>query len=159
MSEQIAQNLPGSHLYCGGGLGKDAYDQTLAMTFIRARQCARSKFKCTSVLLLSSIFLASLTPSFFWRVSPRVFPFSIAILDIFATNHYLQYWEFPKTSKLNGGLAHYVIAAATVASHNVKHAWVLAWVASRFAASSCALRFSHFAIVLQFSWTKFFTKS
>ena len=33
------------------------------------------------------------------------------------------------------------------------------WVASRFAASSCALRFSHFAIVLQFSWTKFFTKS
>ena len=37
--------------------------------------------------------------------------------------------------------------------------WVLAWVASRSAASSCALRFSHFAIVLQFSWTKFFTKS
>ena len=52
---------------------------------------------------------------------------------------------------LNGGLAHYVIAAAAVASHNVKHAWVLAWVASRFAASSCHLRFSHFAIVLQFS--------
>ena len=50
-----------------------------------------------------------------------------------------------------GGLAHYVIAAAAVASHNVKHAWVLAWVASRFAASSCHLRFSHFAIVLQFS--------
>ena len=24
----------------------------------------------------------------------------------------------------NGGLAHYVIAAAAVASHNVKHAWV-----------------------------------
>ena len=51
----------------------------------------------------------------------------------------------------NGGLAHYVIAAAAVASHNVKNAWVLAWVASRFAASSCHLRFSHFAIVLQFS--------
>ena len=50
-----------------------------------------------------------------------------------------------------GGLAHYVIAAAAVASHNVKHAWVLAWVASRFAASSCHLRFSHFAIVLLFS--------
>ena len=59
----------------------------------------------------------------------------------------------------NGGLAHYVIAAAAVASHNVKHAWVLAWVASRFAASSCALRFSHFSIVLLFSWTKFFTKA
>ena len=59
----------------------------------------------------------------------------------------------------NGGLAHYVIAAAAVVSHNVKHAWVLAWVASRFAASSCALRFSHFAIVLLFSWTKFFTKA
>ena len=58
---------------------------------------------------------------------------------------------------------HYVIAAAAVAiaSHNVKHthAWVLAWVASRFVASSSALRFSHFAIVLQFSWTKFFAKS
>ena len=61
--------------------------------------------------------------------------------------------------RLNGGLAHYVIAAAAVASHNVKHAWVLAWVASRFAASSCHLRFSHFAIVLQSSWTKFFTKA
>ena len=36
----------------------------------------------------------------------------------------------------NGGLANYVIAAAGVASHNVKHALVLAWVASRFAASS-----------------------
>ena len=59
----------------------------------------------------------------------------------------------------NGGLAHYVIADATVASHNVKHACVLGWVASRFVASSCALRFSHFTIVLQFSWTKFFTKS
>ena len=59
----------------------------------------------------------------------------------------------------NGELAHYVIAAAAVTSHNVKSAWVLAWVASRFVASSCALRFSHFAIVLQFSWTKFFTKS
>ena len=59
----------------------------------------------------------------------------------------------------NGGLAHYVIAAAAVASHNVKHAWVLAWVALRFAASSCALRFSHFAIVLVFSSTKFFTKA
>ena len=34
----------------------------------------------------------------------------------------------------NRGLAHSVIAAAAVASHNVKHAWVLAWVASRFAA-------------------------
>ena len=56
----------------------------------------------------------------------------------------------------NGGLAHYVIA---VASHNVKHAWVLDWVASRFVASSCALHFSHFAIVLLFSWTKFFTKA
>ena len=55
--------------------------------------------------------------------------------------------------------AHYVIAAAAVASHNVKHAWVLAGVASRFAASSCALRFSHFANVLLFSWTKFFTKA
>ena len=41
----------------------------------------------------------------------------------------------------------------------LKHAWVLAWVASRFAASSCALRFSHFAIVLLFSWTNFYTKA
>ena len=40
---------------------------------------------------------------------------------------------------------------ANNSNNKVKHAWVLAWVASRFAASSCALRFSHFAIVLQFS--------
>ena len=69
------------------------------------------------------------------------------------------HWPFVHTATSrtlrNGGLAHYVIAAAAVASHNVKHAWVLAWVASRFAASSCALRCSHFAIVLLFSWTKF----
>ena len=67
------------------------------------------------------------------------------------------FFAFWKT--MNRGLAHYVIAPAAVASHNVKHACVLAWVASRFAASSCALRFSHFAIVLLFSWTKFFTKA
>ena len=68
-------------------------------------------------------------------------------------------FSFHVTGCYNGGLAHYVIAAAAVASHNVKHAWVLAWVASRFAASSCALRFGHFAIVPLFSWTKFFTKA
>ena len=75
------------------------------------------------------------------------------------THHFSQLHFNAITSKTKAVLAHYVIAAAAVASHNVKHAWVLAWVASRFVASSCALRFSHFAIVLQFSLTKFFTNS
>ena len=41
--------------------------------------------------------------------------------------------------------------------HNLEDVLVLAWVAWRFAASSYALRFSHFAIILQFPSANFFT--
>ena len=49
----------------------------------------------------------------------------------------------PDTGDKEWGTCAYVIAAAAVTSRSEKHAWVLAWVASRFVTSSCALRFRH----------------